>query len=415
MVTKQDSGLTGLIVKLVLGFVVLLVGIIVVVNSVTTVGADEIVVKQSLFTGKLDVWTDPGVHGQWFGHVTRYKKSSQYWFSAREDEGKPTDDSIKVRFNDGGHGNVSGSLRYNLPLDAKNMVLLHSTYGSMEAINHELIQQVVNKSVFMTGPLMSSRESYAEKRSDLIADITDQITNGVYRTERKSTETTDPLTNLTKTVDFVVPKTNPTAPNGIEREETSPIAKFGMSASNITINAIDYDPVVEQQIKQQQEAIMAVQQSIVNARKAEQDTITVEQQGKAEAAKAKWTQEVSKATAVTAAEQEKEVAVTQAQKDKDVAELALQTAKLAAQHTVTDAKADADAKRLAVTANNNLELRINAWVQVQTAWANAYGNQRQTPDTVVGSGSGGGNGLNQGVVDMLMVKTARDLQLNPKP
>ena len=39
--------------------------------------------------------SDPGVHGQWFGNVTRYKKSAQYWFSAKDSEGKPTDDAIK--------------------------------------------------------------------------------------------------------------------------------------------------------------------------------------------------------------------------------------------------------------------------------------------------------------------------------
>ena len=287
------------------------------------------------------------------------------------------------------------------------------TYHSMEAIDHELVRQVVNKSVFMSGPLMSSRESYAERRADLINYITDQIVYGVYRTAHEETKTIDPLTGQEKIIDVVKPKIG-AGPNGIEREEESPIQKFGMNASNITINGIDYDPAVEAQIKQQQEAIMAVQQAIVNAKKAEQDTLTVEQQGKAEAAKAKWAQEVEKATAVTSAEKDKEVAVTQAQKDKDVAELALQTAKLAAQQTVTEAKADADAKRLAVQANNNLEKRIDAWVQVETAWANAYGNQRQTPDTVVGSGSGS-NGLNQGLVDMLMTKTARDLQISPKP
>jgi membrane protein involved in colicin uptake len=188
-----------------------------------------------------------------------------------------------------------------------------------------------------------------------------------------------------------------------------------MTASNITINGIDYDPAVEAQIKQQQEAIMAVQQAIVNAKKAEQDTLTVEQQGKAEAAKAKWAQEVEKATAVTSAEKDKAVAVTQATKDKEVAQLSLETAKLAAQQTVTEAKADANAKRLAVTANNNLELRIKAYTEIEEAWAAAYGNQRQTPDTVVGAGAGSSGGLNQGVVDMLMVKTARDLNLNPKP
>lgn len=402
----------GLIVGAGLIGVVLL--LVLVSNVVVTVAGDEIVVKQDVLDGKLHVWDTPGPHMVNFGTITRYKRSAPLWFSAKKDEGTVEDDSIKVRFNDGGHGNISGSLRYFLPSDSNKMLELHRTYHSMEAVEKELVRQVVNKSVYMSGPLMSSRESFAEKRNDLIQYITDQISYGVYRTEHDQVKTTDPLTGQEKTVDIVRPKLNEHYPNGIEREEESPIQKYGMTASNITINGIDYDPVVEAQIKQQQEAFSAVQQAIVNAKKAEQDTITVEQQGKAAAAKAKWDQEVIKATAVTAAEQDKEVAVTQAEKGKEVAQLSLETAKLAAQQTVAEAKADADAKRLAVQANNNLEKRIDAWVSIETAWANAYGNQRQTPDTVVGSGAGG-NGLNQGVVDMLMVKTARDLNLNPKP
>lgn len=413
MVTKQDAGLTGLIVKVVGGVVALIVGLVLIANMVTTVGADEIVIKQDLIGGQLHVWDTSGVHWQNFGTVTRYKRSAQLWFSAKEDEGKKTDDSIKVRFNDGGHGNISGSLRYTLPTDKNKMIALHQTYHSMDAIDHELVRQVVNKSVFMSGPLMSSRESYAERRADLINFITDQIVYGVYRTQHDQVKTTDALTGQEKVVDVVKPMIDNKAPNGIAREEESPIQRFGMNASNITINGIDYDPAVEAQIKQQQEAIMAVQQAIVNAKKAEQDALTVEQQGKAEAAKAKWAQEVEKATAVTAAEKDKDVAVTQAEKDKEVAALQLDTAKLNAQQTVTAAKADADAKKLLVIAGLPPQARIDAYVQVQQAWASAYGNQRQVPDITLG-GTGGGNGLSA-AMEAIGVKAARDLQTSPKP
>lgn len=403
-----------LIAKIVAGVVLLLLVVFFITNSVTTVGADEIVVKQNFFDGQLQVWNTPGVHWQNFGKITRYKKSAQYWFSAKEDEGKKTDDSIKVRFNDGGHGNISGSLRYTLPLDPAKMILLHSNYGSMAAIEHELVRQVVNKSVYMTGPLMSSRESYAERRNDLITYITDQVVSGVYRTEHKPMEVTDPLTGQKKVVDYVQPKVNGKAPNGIEREEESPIQKFGMDASNITINSIDYDPQVEEQIKQQQQAIMAVQQAMVNAKKAEQDAITTEQQGKANAAKAKWEQEVEKAKAVTVAEKDKEVATLQATKDKEVAALNLDTAKLNAQTTLTSAKADAEAKKMALQADNALQVRLNAYVEVQKAWAAAYGAQKQTPDIVMGTPTTVG-GTNQTLIDMLTAKTAKDLNVNTKP
>jgi SPFH domain/Band 7 family protein len=412
MVRDDTSFLAKLGLRVAGGIVALVVVFWVISGTMITVQADEIVIKQDLVGGNLHVWDTPGPHAVLWGTVTRYKRSAQLWFSAKEDEGRKTDDSIKVRFNDGGHGNISGSLRYTLPSDPNKMITLHQTYHSMEAIDHELVRQVVNKGVYMSGPLMSSRESYAEKRADLINYITDQIQYGVYRTVHEQVKTNDPLTGQEKVVDIVLPKQNERFPNGIEREEESPIQKFGMSASNITINGIDYDPVVEAQIKQQQEAIMAVQQAIVNARKAEQDALTVEQQGKAAAAKARWDQEVEKATAVTAAEKEKAVAVTQAEKDKEVAALALETAKLNAQQTVTSAKADADAKRLAVQANNNLEQRIEAYVKVMQAWATAYGAQRQTPDIALAGGAGGGT---TAAMDFLAVKAARDLQVQAKP
>lgn len=406
MSIKNDNNLFSLLVKLGLGVGVLIVGIILIANMVTTVGADEIVIKQDLIGGQLTVWDTSGVHWQNFGTITRYKRSAQLWFSAKEDEGKKTDDSIKVRFNDGGHGNISGSMRYTLPLDPNKMLELHRTYHSMQAIDHELVRQVANKSVFMSGPLMSSRESYAEKRADLINFITDQIIYGVYRTEHDQVKTTDPLTGQEKTLDIVRPKQNAKAPNGVEREEESPIQRFGMSASNITINGIDYDPAVEAQIKQQQEAIMAVQQAIVNAKKAEQDAITVEQQGKAASAKAKWDQEVQKATAVTAAEQEKAVAVTKAQKDKEVAALALETAKLNAQTTVTDAKAESDAKRLSMQADNYQAKKIDATVEINKAWAAAYGAQRQVPDISLGGSSSSPVST---AMDAVAVRALRDL------
>jgi hypothetical protein len=405
----KDALLGKYLWKIVLGIIIIAVGLFVVLNSVTTVDADEIVVKQNMLDGHLQVWDTPGVHWQNFGTVTRYKRSAQYWFSAHENEGKKSDESIKVRFNDGGHGTVSGSLRYNLPTDQNKMLALHSTYKSMSAIDHELVRQVVNKSVFMTGPLMSSRESYAEKRSDLINFITDQIVSGVYRTQRRQVETTDPLTGQKKTIDFVEPKLGAGQPNGIDREEESPIQRFGLTAYNITINGIEYDATVEEQIKQQQSAIMAVQQAIVNSKKAEQDAITVAKQGEAEAAKAKWVQEVIKATEITKAQQEKDVATLQATKAKEVAALSLDTAKLAAQETVTTAKAEAEAKKLAITADNALEKRLDAYVTVQKNWAAAYGAQRQTPDIQMG-GSGSG-GTSQALIEMLTAKTAKDLDL----
>jgi hypothetical protein len=345
---KNDTNMTKLVMKLVGGVVVLILGIVFIANSVTTVAADEIVVKQNFFDGKLQVWSSPGVHWQNFGRLTVYKRSAQYSFDIKpanpaDKDSKPVDETIQVRFNDGGHGNVGGSLRYDLPTDEAKMIKLHSTYHSMENINHDLIRQVVNKSVFMTGPLMSSRESYAEKRADLI----------------------------------------------------------------------NYDPAIEKQIEQQQQATMAVQQAMVDARKAEQAAITTAKQGEANAAKAKWDQEVIKATEITKAQQDKDVATLQATKNKEVAALALDTAKLEAQTTMTNAKADSDARKLAMAADNALEKRLNAYVEVQKAWAAAAAAHRPTPDVQFGANGGSSPNAYQ-LMDLWTVRAAKDLNVSPK-
>jgi hypothetical protein len=59
---------------------------------------------------------------------------------------------------------------------------------------------------------------------------------------------------------------------------------------------------------------------------------------------------------------------------------------------------------------------LNAYVEVQKAWAAAYGAQRQVPDIMMGNGgSTAVGGTSQSLIDMLTTKTARDLAVSPKP
>lgn len=293
---------------------------------VENVDNSEIVIIQSAFTGKVSIYTIPGPVMQNFGVATHYKKSNQFWFSKKSDEGNNEDQSIKIRFNDGGHGQISGSVRWYMPVDEKAILKLHTDFGSQNAIEQQLIRQVVTKAVYMTGPLMSSKESSAEKRNDLLSYIEDQSINGVYRTKQEDVKVHDDLMNTDKTVTVVkIVEAN----NMPLRQEISAVKNYNVSLQGLALNSIDYDTEVENQIKVQQQAYMQVQTAIANSKKAEQDAITTELQGKAAAAKAKWEQEVLKAQAVT-----------QAQQEKEVAELQAQTALLQAQKVKTDADAE---------------------------------------------------------------------------
>jgi hypothetical protein len=143
----------------------LLIGSCAMVGVVESVDAGEIMVIQDAMDGELHFYTSPGIKAQWWGRVTNYKKRATYEFKA------------PVTFNDGGKGEIHGSVQYELPLDSKNLTELHTKYGSDEAIQ-KLMETVTNKVVYMTGPTMSSRESYGRDRPHKSRSISSAATNG---------------------------------------------------------------------------------------------------------------------------------------------------------------------------------------------------------------------------------------------
>ena len=344
-------------------------------KMVENVDNSEIVIIQSAFTGRVSIYTTPGPVAQSFGIATHYKKSNQFWFSKKTDEGVAKDEAIKIRFNDGGHGQISGSVRWYMPADDKAILKLHTDFGSQLAIEQQLIRQVVTKAVYMTGPLMSSKESSAEKRNDLLSYIEDQSINGVYRTQQEDVKVHDDLMNTDKTVTMVRIVQDAKGP---ARQEVSAIKTYNILLQGLALNSIDYDDEVERQIKVQQEAYMQVQTAIANSKKAEQDAITTELQGKAAAAKAKWEQEVLKAQAITQAQQEKEVAA-----------LNTQTAVLQAQKVKTDADAESYKNSRMVSAGLTPQQKAQFEMDTKIGVAEALAKM-QLPSTYM-AGNGGGS------------------------
>lgn len=203
-------------------------------------------------------------------------------------------------------------------------------------------------------------------------------------------------------------------PNGVWRQEKSPLTEFGVKTYSFNINAINYDTAVEQQISQQQALVMQVQTAIANARKSEQDALTAAKQGEADAAKAEWAQKVVKATEVGAAEKNKEVAKVQWEQAILVAEQKVNQADLYKKEQKLLGEGDAARRAAALAADGALELKINAYKEVNHNWAVEIGKQKWVPDVMIGGNGSGGDGGNQalGLMQMLMLKTAKDLQLD---
>ena len=376
-------------------------------DSYYSLKSDHVAVVQYL-NGSLEVVSTPGPHFSWGGHVEEYPIQGQYWFSAATDQGAVTDQSIEVRFNDGAKANISGSMSYTLPIaNSLAMIDLHRAYGSASNVEQRLIRTVTEKAVYMTGPLMSSKEAYAEKRNQLIGDIQDQVTNGVFKTYVEAIQDKDPMTGAPRTINVV--RKVMLKDGTVDREDTSPLTRFGIKTFNLALNKVIFADIVENQIAAQQAATQQVQLAIAQAKEAEQQAITAAKQGEAKAATAKWEQEVIKARAVTEAEQKLEVAKLDNQQS-----LQYKAA------TINRADADAEYRRRVMAADGALTQKLEAYVKVQTAYAENIPKYAGAwvPSIVFGGAPGAGGGANltsyngaQSLINMLSAKTAQDLAL----
>lgn len=403
------------------------------------VEASDVAIIQYPYTGQLRAAIDPGTYLTYGGTVTRWSRRTQYSFSAEHDQGTTFDESIPVRFDDGGKAKISGVLSWDMPISADYMFTLkRSNYNTVAMIDQQLVRPAVVRALSLTASLMSSTESVAARRGEFLSAFTDQLTNGIYQTETHEGQIDDPITGTKKTVKMVDILKDKAGQ--FLREGPSPLAAFGIRVQPPTINDIAYDADVETQITNIRAAVMAVQTKQAEARQAEQDAITAEQRGKANAATAKWVQETIKAQAVTEAlqhkevaqtlaDQEKAVAETAAIRDKDVAETAANReknvaslAKDAAEFTKAQqillGQGESERRRLVLAADNALTARLTAYVAVQhDVWA-AIGSHpgAWVPGVVVGNG-GNTNGLGNvgALVDLFVAKYAQELGVTARP
>jgi regulator of protease activity HflC (stomatin/prohibitin superfamily) len=377
----------------------IVVGLTMVSGLFEVVDAGEIVVRQGFFSGQLTFWKDPGPKLQLWGKCTHYNKSSQYWFSASPDQGRPTNESLKIQFNDGGHATFSGSVMYTLPLDDSSLQAIHVTFGSQDAIAQRLIRPVFEKSVYLAGQQMSSTQSYSERRNLLLYYVEDQAAHGVYRSSSRCEKQPDPVTKQEKTVCLTeIEKDQKTGQPS--RVEVSPIETFHIMLSNLSVNGTEYDQTVKNQIALQQAAMAAIQTSAAEARKAEQNAITAAKNGEAAAATAKWKQEVIKAEKVTEAEQQKEVA-----------RLAKDAAEYKKQEQMLLGEGEAARKKAVMMADGALEKRLASFIEIHKFYADAFSKQALVPQIVMGSSSTSGTNATA-LVDLMTAATAKQLGLS---
>lgn len=389
---------------------------------------DDITVIQAPVTGHLDWYTSPQWAWQGFGTVTTYKKRNTVSFDTKNT-------GLSIRFSDGGHATMFGSVQFAMPVNSKSLNSIHSAYRGNDVVVANLLKTVLNKSVYLTGTLMTSKESYSEKKNDLIHYVTDQMQNGVYRTRQTTKWVKDEITGQSKEItlaEILLDKDG-----NIQRQEDSVLNQFDIKAYNFTIDTMPYDDVIEAQIRQQQSITMAVQTSIAEAKQKDQQALTAEAEGRATIARAKAEQETIKTREVTKADQnrqveiinadrEKQVAIVQANREKEVAEtgakrrlavaeLDKQSAEQTKQENILLGEGESQRRKLVLAADGALSQKLETYKAVSALWADALSKYRGdiTPRymSAGGTGSGSQNAFGD-FVQLQTMKAMKDLNLD---
>lgn len=256
-------------------------------------------VKQAAVNGKMSVIKEPGMYWKMFGATHEYKISDTYNFNSKEG------DAIDVRFNDAATAKVSGAIKFRLSLDDKNIQRLHQDFRSYEAVQHDLVRQVVAAALKQTATFFRAEEVYSTRRSEFINLINDQIREGIYATTYNETfaKDEDGNTFLKRNVNITYEKDgNP------KIADESAFKAYGVEIIQFVVNDIDFDDKTNELIAKRKEAEQEKVVAKANAERAKQDAITATENGKAKIAVAEADALVKKKTAVIQAEQEKEIA-----------------------------------------------------------------------------------------------------------
>lgn len=370
-------------------------------------------------SGEQFVQYTPGVYyAGFFAKVTEWPNqisvSYQDTMKHTVDDYSVTDGSIEigkvmVRFGGGvpTTADVYGIVQYVLPVDEQEMIAMHNAHRTPQSLVAKRLAPYTSECLSSSAQLMSAEMHYSGGRATMAQNYLDQLQRGVYLLSTVEKTEFDSLTNETKKIYeniFQLDK------SGNKLRKFSSIKEYGITVADAQITTVDYEQRVDDMLAKKiesatrasvskQEAITAQQQAISAKAEGERNLITIEYEQKQE-----QTRQVVQA----------ETQVKLAQQDKEKQRIAAEAAELEARKIKTLADATAYEKQRVMTANGALEQKLDAYKSVQKYWADAFMNYGGNMVPLYQSGGGTGTNAATNFMDLMMMKTAKDLNLDMK-
>ncbi len=287
---------------------------------------------QNTFTGNEEIYTSPGVHFKLpiFSKVTTYKQVLTLDYdplAGKDSTSTLYSGAIKVLFADTYTADISGTLRFRLPIDLEKFKILHREFRSFDNLVRSLIEKTAQDVIINTATQYTGEEFFLGAINQFKASVTDQLKNGIYKTNRMQVEVSEtslaPVglgqedSNKLEMTKKLVWKTVPMM-DGDENyiRQENPLELYGIEATQFTMGR----PIPEKQLA----ALLTDKKKLVaeRIRTVQQQSTATEQAKTAqllediERTKAKQKALKAKELAVIALQQEVEVAQKQADKEK---------------------------------------------------------------------------------------------------
>ena len=313
---------------------------------------------------------------------------------------------IKIMFNDGTTADVKGIAQFVLPPDEKDMILIHNTHRTPQSLVTKRLATFTKECLQSSAQSMSSDKHYGGGRAQMSQDFLDQLRNGVYISQTEEKIVYDSVEKERKRLYITSVRKDA---QGMPMRKTSAIKEYEITVADASIIDTDYATVVDQKLGKIIEAATRSAVSRQELMTAQQQTLTAKAKGEQALVEIEYQQKQEQTKQVVEAQTKVEVA----KQDRDQQRIAAEAANFEKQKRVTIADAEAYEKRTSIQANNGLEQKLNAYIEVQKAWADGFSKYQGNIVPTIQSGATG-NGANGATafMEIMGAKAARDLALD---
>lgn len=400
-----------------------------IIGSVSYNDSGKVVHVQTIF-GSENYKSDVG----WY--FSGWGTSTEYPHQINITHGSDDVPAYAVRMADNWTGGVYETTRFIIPLDEERFMKLHHDFRSPERLISSLLKPAVTSSLDSTANLFSMEEYYAGGKRDEFKNeyknavekgrakvkqtVIDGLTTATVQKASATEDVEDTSTNSNSRTQRIVMEKVVDESGNVIREEHDYMS-YGITVGSAIVETLDPDDKFEQQIQARKDAASRRIVAQEQRREQEEQKLLAIQTGETDIAKRQAQSKVIQIQKTTDAETEKQLAIIEANKLREQAQIAkdtavvnLEKAKLEAQTTKTLADAEAYAKKAIIEADGALEKKLEAYVQAQSLWADAA-KSIKVPTNVFG-GTGSTNSINsaESLMQMLSIKTAKDLAIDMK-